>query len=44
MRKILCHEFSAFAQPGALIAMFLVLLVMGLGDAAMALAARGWPF
>jgi hypothetical protein len=44
MKKILSHEFAAFAQPGALIAVLLVLLVMSAGDAAMAIAARGWPF
>ena len=44
MKKILAHEFAVFAQPGALIAMFLVLLMMGAGSAAMAIAARGWPF
>ena len=42
--EILLHEFAAFAQPGALIATFLVLLMMGAGGAAMAIAARGWPF
>jgi hypothetical protein len=44
MKKILAHEFAAFAQPGALIAMLLVLLMMGTGSAAMAIAARGLPF
>ena len=44
MKKILAHEFAAFAHPGALIAMLLVLLMMGAGSAAMAIAARGWPF
>jgi hypothetical protein len=44
MKKILLHEFAAFAQPGALIATFLVLLMMGSGGAAIAIAARGWPF
>lgn len=44
MKKILSHEFAAFAQPGALIAVLLVLLMMSAGDAAMAIAARGWPF
>jgi hypothetical protein len=41
--KILSHEFAAFAQPGALIATLLVLLMLGAGDAAIAIAARGWP-
>jgi hypothetical protein len=44
MKKILSHEFAAFAQPGALIAVLLVLLMMSACDAAMAIAARGWPF
>jgi hypothetical protein len=44
MKKIISHEFAVFLQPGALIAMFLVLLALGLGDAAIAIAARGWPF
>jgi hypothetical protein len=44
MKKILLHEFAAFAQPSALIATFLVLLMMGAGGAAIAIAARGWPF
>jgi hypothetical protein len=43
MKRILSHEFAAFGQPGALIAMFLVLLALGVGDAAIAIAARGWP-
>jgi hypothetical protein len=30
----LAHEFAAFAQPGALIAMLLILLMMGAGSAA----------
>jgi hypothetical protein len=44
MKKILAHDFAVFTQPGALIAMSLVLLMMGAGSAAMAIAARGWPF
>jgi hypothetical protein len=44
MKKIMSHEFAVFLQPGALIAMSLVLLALGLGDAAIAIAARGWPF
>jgi hypothetical protein len=42
--KRLSEEFTAFAQPGALIATLLVLLMLGAGSAAMAIAARGWPF
>jgi hypothetical protein len=44
MKKILAQEFAAFVEPGALIAVALVLLTMAAGDAAMAIAARGWPF
>jgi hypothetical protein len=44
MRKILADEFAAFREPGALIAISLVLLVMAMGDVAIAIAARGWPF
>jgi hypothetical protein len=44
MKKLLAHEFAAFAEPGALVATFLVLLMMGAGAAAIAIAARGWPF
>jgi|UPI00041C5017 hypothetical protein len=43
MKEILSHEFATFTQPGALIATFLVLLTLGIGDAAIAIAARGWP-
>jgi len=44
MRKILADEFAAFREPGALIAISHVLLVMAMGDVAIAIAARGWPF
>jgi hypothetical protein len=44
MKEILSHEFAGLLQPGALLAMLLVLLALGLGDAAIAIAARGWPF
>jgi hypothetical protein len=43
MKKILAHEFALFVEPGALIAMLLVLLMMGAGGAAITIAARGWP-
>jgi hypothetical protein len=42
--KKLAREFAAFAEPGALIAMFLVLLMMGAGSAAIIIGARGLPF
>lgn len=38
------EQLRVFAQPGAIIATVLVLLVMAAGDAAMAIAAKGWPF
>jgi len=44
MKKILAHEFAAFAEPGALVATLLVLLMMGAGSAAIVIAAWGWPF
>jgi len=44
MKKILSQEFAVFVQPGALIAMLLVLLMIGAGGAAIAIAARGCPF
>jgi hypothetical protein len=44
MKKILAHEFALFAEPGALVAILLVLRTMGAGGVAMAIAARGWPF
>jgi len=44
MKRMLSHQFAVFLQPGALIAMCLVLLALGVGDAAIAIAAKGWPF
>lgn len=32
------------AQPGAVIATVAVLLLMAAGDAAIAIAVKGWPF
>jgi hypothetical protein len=43
MRKP-AREFAIFKEPSALIAMALVLLAMGAGSAAIAIAARGSPF
>ncbi len=43
MRPTIRRELAAYAQPGALLAAALVLLMMGIADAAMANAARGWP-
>jgi hypothetical protein len=42
--KTWLHEFAAFAQPGALVATLIVLLMLAVADAAIAIAARGWPF
>jgi hypothetical protein len=44
VRKLVSHQFEAFTEPGALLAMLLVLLTMGFGDLAIFVALRGWPF
>jgi hypothetical protein len=44
MKRLLSQEFAVFAQTGAVIAMLLVLLMMGAGYLAIAIAVRGWPF
>jgi hypothetical protein len=44
MKKTFLQEFAAFAQPGALVATLLVLLLLAAGYMAMTIAARGWPF
>jgi hypothetical protein len=41
---MLLHELRVLAQPGAVVAIVLVLLAMAAGDAAIAIAAKGWPF
>jgi hypothetical protein len=38
------EQLRILGQPGALIASALVLLLMAAGDAAIAVAAKGWPF
>jgi len=38
------EDFRAIIQPGAIIAVLIVLLLMGMADAAIFIAARGWPF
>jgi hypothetical protein len=38
------EALRVLAQPGALIAIVTVLLLMAAGDAAIIVAARGWPF
>ncbi|CUT14195.1 hypothetical protein BF49_5275 [Bradyrhizobium sp.] len=37
-------ELRVLAQPGAIIACLAVLLLMAAGDAAIVIAAKGWPF
>ena len=37
-------QLRGIAQPGAITAIIIVLLLMGGADAAMFIAARGWPF
>lgn len=38
------EDMRALAQPGAIIAVCLVLLLMAAGDAAIVIAAKGSPF
>ncbi|TWB60289.1 hypothetical protein [Bradyrhizobium sacchari] len=38
------EDLRAIAQPGAIIAVIVVLLLMGAADAAIFIATRGWPF
>ncbi|WFU75016.1 MULTISPECIES: hypothetical protein [unclassified Bradyrhizobium] len=38
------ENIRVLAQPGATIAVLLVLLLMGAADAAIFIATRGWPF
>ncbi|WP_283844111.1 hypothetical protein [Bradyrhizobium sp. BR 10289] len=38
------EDLRAITQPGAVIAVVLVLLLMAAADAAIFVAARGWPF
>jgi hypothetical protein len=37
------EDLRAIAQPGAVIAVLLVLLLMAAADAAIFIATRGWP-
>jgi hypothetical protein len=37
------ETLRAIAQPGAMIAIAFVLLLMAAGDAAITIAAKGWP-
>jgi len=36
-------QLRTLAQPGAIVATVLVLLLMAAGDAAIVIAAKGWP-
>jgi hypothetical protein len=38
------EDLRAIAQPGAMIAVLIVLLLIGAADAAILIATRGWPF
>ncbi|WP_271518516.1 MULTISPECIES: hypothetical protein [Bradyrhizobium] len=38
------EDLRAISQPGAMIAVLIILLLMGVADAAIFLATRGWPF
>ncbi|WP_256464352.1 hypothetical protein [Bradyrhizobium sp. 21] len=37
------EDIRVLAQPGAMIAILAVLLLMAVGDAAIVIAAKGWP-
>lgn len=37
------RELSVLAQPGAITAVAIVLLLMAAGDVAIVIAAKGWP-
>jgi hypothetical protein len=38
------EQLRVLVQPGAIIATAIVLLLMAAGDAAIVVAAKGWPF
>ena len=38
------EALRTFAEPGAIVATALVLLLMAAADAAIVIAAKGWPF
>lgn len=38
------EDLRAITQPGAVIAMAIVLLLMAVADAAIFIATKGWPF
>ena len=38
------EDLRAMTQPGAVIAVLIVLLLMATADAAIFVATRGWPF
>jgi hypothetical protein len=42
--QLMLEELRVLAQPGAMIAVLIVLLLMAAGDAAIVIAGKGWPF
>lgn len=38
------EDLHAIAEPGAIVAVLIVLLLMAVGDVAILIAAKGWPF
>ncbi|SFH69157.1 hypothetical protein [Bradyrhizobium sp. Gha] len=38
------EDLRAIVQPGAIIAVIIVLLLMAVADAAIVVATKGWPF
>ncbi|MGY4629972.1 MULTISPECIES: hypothetical protein [Bradyrhizobium] len=38
------EDLRAIAQPGAIVAVLIVLLLMAAGDVAILIATKGWPF
>ena len=38
------ENLRAITQPGAVIAVLIILLLMAAADAAICIATRGWPF
>jgi hypothetical protein len=42
--NVMLEQLRVLVQPGAIIATAIVLLLMAAGDAAIVVAAKGWPF
>ena len=38
------EDLRVLAQPGAIVAVLLVLLLMAVADVSILIAAKGWPF